>query len=171
MYAWSNDNDTETELTAAELGQYEYASSVKADATTSLPESNQSPLVDSTKYQSVMNDAQAAAQTAHDHADDTTITTSKSQESTETLPSPDTDSERADESYGSDLVRIMAEGGMVLSTDTLGSNTTAGPLTLPSRPKASSLTASDINPAHPESTQVKTSVRCLYEAFVVNIQI
>jgi hypothetical protein len=157
MYAWSNDNDTETELTPAELGQYEYASSVKADATTSLPESNQSPLVDSKKYQSVMNDAQAAAQTAHEHADDTTVATSKSQESTETLTSPDTESERADESCGSDLVRIMAQGGILLSTDTLGSSTPDGPLSSPSRPKASSLTASDINPAHPESTQVRTS--------------
>jgi hypothetical protein len=154
MYAWSNDNDTETELTPAELGQYEYASTVIADATTSLPESNQSPLVDSKKYQSVMNDAQAAAQTAHEHADDTTVATSKSQESTATLPSPDTESERAVESYGSDLVRIMAEDGMIISTVTLGSSTPAGPLSSPSRPRVSSLTASDINPAHPESTQV-----------------
>jgi hypothetical protein len=158
MYAWSNDNDTETELMPTELGQYEYASSVKAEATTSLPESDQSPLVDSKKYLSAMNDAQAAAQTAHEHADDTTVATSKSQESTETLPIPDTESERADESYGSDLVRIMAEGGMILTTDTPGSSTPAGPLSSPSRPKASSLTASDINPAHPESTQVRMSV-------------
>lgn len=158
MYAWSNDNDTETELTPAELGQYEYASSVKADATTSLPESNQSPLVDSRKYQSVMNDAQAAAQTAHEHADDTAITTSKCQESTETLPSPDTESESSAESCGSDLVRIMAEGGKIHSTDTPGPITPTGPLSSSSRPKSTSLTASDINPAHPEFTQVRTSV-------------
>lgn len=100
MYAWSNDNDTETELTPAELTQYEYASSVKADATTNITELNHPPMMDLSHFQSTIDDAQTAAQTAHKDSDGTSTS--------EDPLSPHTATENSVESYGSDLVRIMA---------------------------------------------------------------
>ena len=168
MYAWSNDNDTETELTPAELGQYEYASSVKTDATTSLPETNQPPMMDSRQYQSVVSDAQHAAQVALENSNDTQMIESKTQESTGAHPSPLTESGRSVESYGSDLVRIMAEDdGRILSEDGPGSGPPASPLTSSSpvmdifsavkspRPDTHLLTPVEIaNPARIDSLKV-----------------
>ena len=162
MYAWSNDNDTETELTPAELGQYEYASSVKADSTTSPSEMSQSCLIDSRRYQSVMDDVQNAVHAAHENSDDTLVTNGKSKESTEAHLSPHTQSESSVESYGSDLVRIMAEDERKIhSADVLGLYPSTSPISssLPATEISSPVDSRQLN-AYPDSQQVRTSDNC-----------
>lgn len=169
MYAWSNDNDTETELTPAELTQYEYASSVKADATTNISELNHPPMMDLSHFQSVIDDAQTAAQTAHKDSDGSATIGRKGEESSEAHLSPHTVTESSIESYGSDLVRIMAaadvpELGQPTSPPISSSSSSSFPAMVISSvveyPGSSTnlITVSETdNPAQPASQQVRMS--------------
>ena len=166
MYAWSNDNDTETELTPAELTQYEYASSVKPDATTNITELNHPPMMDLSHFQSVIDDAQTAAQTAHKDSDGTSTIGRKDQESSEAHLSPHTATESSVESYGSDLVRIMAAAdvpGLGQPTSPISPSSSSptmetSPVVESPRSSTNLITVSETaNPAQSASQQVRIS--------------
>ena len=164
MYAWSNDNDTETELTPAELTQYEYASSVKPDATTNITELNHPPMMDLSHFQSVIDDAQ----TAHKDSDGTSTIGRKDQESSEAHLSPHTATESSVESYGSDLVRIMAAAdvpGLGQPTSPISPSSSSptmetSPVVESPRSSTNLITVSETaNPAQSASQQVRISHR------------